>query len=244
MLPGRGESYSLIIDDKLDLLTAEEEASLVPAMEPLTQYGTVAFVTTADTGSADSNALAYSREHIHPDRSHSSVLFMIDMEPRTIYIFARGELEKHITRSLAYDITSGISHYATDKQYFACAEAAYEQMLAQIDGAYRYSWLRTVGLAILCAAIGLLAAYLGYRSDSVQRRALPEEETRRRNIEMKMDRLEEGGNKIISIDRKRKASSSGSSCSGCSSGGSSCSSGGGSSCSSCSSCGSGGGSSF
>lgn len=243
VLPGKTDGYSLIIDDRIDLLTDQEEQQLAKAMEPITQYGTVAFVTTDEVGDTNDEAMAYSIQYINPSRSYNSTLLMIDMNPRTIYLFSRGALEHPLNRSVAFDITSAVSSYASDGDYFACANAAFGKIQDSLNGTFRYSWLRLIGLGLLSAAVGLLISYLVHRMAGIQKRANPEEETRRLNITLKVNRMEPGEGKVIAVEHKRINRYIGGSCSS-GSFGSSCSSGGSSGGSSGSSCGSGGGSSF
>ena len=78
--------YEVHIDDDAGLLTDDELAKLSSQMQAITEWGDVAFVTTAyNPSSADDYARNYSYSHFGQG---SSTLFLIDMDNR-IYIQQR-----------------------------------------------------------------------------------------------------------------------------------------------------------
>lgn len=233
--------YPLIMDDSLGLLTAEEQEQLRKEMEPLTAYCAVAFRTTEDPQNTEREAMEYFSKYINRSRSYNGVLVMIDMNPRMIYVFSRGVMERIITRSDAYAITSDISHLASDEQYYACAAEAFRRITAELENRQPLSPTRILCTLAASIVLGVMVAYSSIRQGNIQPQVRLEDRTSRRNISVRGKEGRIGTPKTISVRVRSKggdSSSCGSSCSG-----SSCSSGG-SSCSSCSSCGSGGGSSF
>lgn len=153
-------AYPILLEDEAELLTPEEEASLQEAMGPIAQHGAVAFWTTTQPGNVDAKAEEYFNTHIGTKRTDSGVVFMIDMSERQIYIFSRGEIEKHVSRSDAYAITADISHYATKGAYADCAQEAFSRMGSRLEGKQLHSTMRLVCSMVAGIAAGLMLAYV------------------------------------------------------------------------------------
>ena len=116
-------NYQAFIDDKANLLNENEEKKLLDIMIPLTKYGNIAFVSTNNNLDSTDN---FSRDyyHNHFDTSSGSI-FVIDMSNREIYIFSDGSNYKVITSSKAYSITDNSYRYASDEDYYSCAELSF-----------------------------------------------------------------------------------------------------------------------
>ena len=153
-------AYPILLEDEAELLTPEEEASLQEAMGPIAQHGAVAFWTTTQPGNVDAKAEEYFNTHIGTKRTDSGVVFMIDMSERQIYIFSRGEIEKHVSRSDAYAITADISHYATEGAYADCAQEAFSSIGTRLEGKQFHSTMRLVCSMVAGIAAGLMLAYV------------------------------------------------------------------------------------
>lgn len=153
-------AYPILLEDEAELLTPEEEAALEEAMGPIAQHGTVAFWTTEQPGNVDEKAEEYFNEHIGTKRSDSGVVFMIDMSMRQIYIFSRGEIEKHVSRSDAYAITADISHYATEGAYADCALEVFARIGTRLEGKQLHSTMRLLCSMVAGIAAGMVLAYL------------------------------------------------------------------------------------
>lgn len=125
-------NYQAFIDDKANLLNENEEKKLLDIMIPLTKYGNIAFVSTNNNLDSTDN---FSRDyyHNHFDTSSGSI-FVIDMSNRKIYIFSDGSNYDVITSSKAYSITDNSYRYASDEDYYSCAELSFQQMLSLLEG--------------------------------------------------------------------------------------------------------------
>ena len=125
--------HTLLIEDDANLLTPEEEEKLREKMKPLTKYGHIVFksISTHPKYSTKefANDFYYSKFG-----NESGTIFIIDMDKRMIYIVSAGENYKHITNSKADIITDNIYRYASRKEYYECAEKAFEQIGIVLDG--------------------------------------------------------------------------------------------------------------
>lgn len=146
--------YDVIIEDDADLLTSVEENRLYEVMEPITAYGNVAFVTIYENDrSTESFCRNYYREQFG---TASGTLFVIDMDNRYIWIHSDGAIYKVITKSYADTITDNSYSYASDEEYYACAEKAFSQILARLEGHKIAQPMKYISNALLAVILGLL----------------------------------------------------------------------------------------
>lgn len=147
----------VVIDDEADLLSSSEEEKLQDDMEPITEYGNVAFVSVYASESTSTSAEDAYRDYFQYD---SGMLFMIDMNHRNIWIFSDGDVYKVITKSYANSITDNVYRYASSGDYYTCAAKAYEQAATLLDGGKISQPMRYICAALLAIIAALLLNYL------------------------------------------------------------------------------------
>ena len=126
------DNYVVIIDDREDLLTEQEELSLRTKMENITQWGNAAFVTCFNYSRETS---AYAKEVYRSLFGTSSgTLFMIDMGQRNIWIFSDGAVYRVVTKAYANTITDNIYKLAGQEKYYECAYEAFDQIETLLIG--------------------------------------------------------------------------------------------------------------
>ena len=156
--------YQVVIDDKADLLTAEEENSLKGQMQLITEYGNVAFCSIDDNSySADYYAENYFYSLWGYD---SGTVFLIDMDNRMIYIYSDGAIYRRITKSYANTITDNVYTYATDGNYYACASKVYEQIYTLLEGGRIAQPMKYISNAFLAMIISFIILYFCVHSFS------------------------------------------------------------------------------
>ena len=237
---GEPGGYRIIIEDTANLLSAEDEARVLEAMEALSAYGNVVFWSSNNSVSDPLLALQqYVDRNISSSLDVPSFAFSINMADRKMSLLSRGSLQSYVDSSEANAIRDRNTGYATRGDYGGCAVAIYEDVFNAVHGIYEFSAMRTICGVLLGLGIALLVVFLYTRKVSLQERGSVITLTLNRKYEAQVEVLAE--TKIRSSRKYRSQGSSGSSCSSCSSGSScsSCSSG-----SSCSSCGSGSSGSF
>ena len=108
-------NYSVIIDDKADLISEEDEARLKDTMIGITKYANVIFLST---DSNPSTAKSYADDYILSRyRNENGVIFLIDMDNRIIWLAATGNTRSIITNGKAESITDNVFRYASSKEY-------------------------------------------------------------------------------------------------------------------------------
>ena len=161
--------YKVVIEDDAQLLTDGEKSQLAETMKDITPYGDVAFK------SIDYNS--YSTE-TYIERYYNSIfgtgsgtVFLIDMDNRNIWIYSDGSIYSTITTAYANVITDNVYAYASDKDYFTCANKAFIQEAALLQGRRISQPMKYISNALLAIAIAILINYFIVRQTSRVRKA-------------------------------------------------------------------------
>ena len=153
--------FEVYLEDGADLLTDEQETSLVEYMTPITAYGNCAFDTTTAAGSSSYN---YTDANYRGILEESGTLFLIDMGNREIHLFSGGKIEKTVTPSYANSITDNIYTYASDGDYYTCAVKAFTQTRTLLEGGRIAQPMRYISCAFLALIIAFLICYFIVRA--------------------------------------------------------------------------------
>lgn len=148
--------YQVLISDEDDLLNDGEERLLVEDMKPLTEYGHAILWTTGEsTYDAVDQARRYRKDCYEYD---SASVFAINMGSRKLTIQSYGELYKFIDDSKARSITDNVSHYATGKMYYICAQEAFAQMFATASGEAIAEPMKYISYVVIALMLGVIIA--------------------------------------------------------------------------------------
>lgn len=151
--------YDILIEDDADLLTDEEKNLLADTMERVSYYGNVAFKSIDYNPESTSS---YARSYFHETFGSGVVdgtLLLIDMDNRELYLFSDGTIYQTVTSSYANVITDNIYTYASDGDYFTCADNAFDQVASLLEGQKIAMPMKYISNALLAL---LLAAMLNY----------------------------------------------------------------------------------
>ena len=161
--------YRVVIEDDAQLLTDDEKSQLAETMKDITPYGDVAFK------SIDYNP--YNTE-TYIERYYNSIfgtgsgtVFLIDMDNRNIWIYSDGSIYSTITTAYANVITDNVYTYASDRDYFTCANKAFIQETALLQGRRISQPMKYISNALLAIAIAILINYFIVRQTSRVRKA-------------------------------------------------------------------------
>jgi len=162
--------YEIFIDDWAELLTPSEEDALRKLMEPILEYGNVAFVTINENPTYSSEDYADDYFYDHFGYASGTVL-LIDMEERYIWIHSNGEIHDTVTNAYADTITDNCYSYASDNRYYDCAAKAFEQINALLEGRAIAQPMKYISNALLAIVIALLINYFLVMALSRSRKA-------------------------------------------------------------------------
>lgn len=243
--------YRVVILDELHLLSDSERVQLITDMQPLTDYGNIAFWTTEQSTSNEIDQARLKRKELFEYASGG--VFAINMNVRKLTIQTYGDMNKRVSDSLARSITDNVKSFATTKNYYTCAKTAFAQMHDVCENRTISEPMKFSSFAVIAVMAGLILALgiaFSKRFNPMQQE-MPAASYRKYKAKGSFApgvQLEYIGSTTVyrppapkvTVHSSCSSCSSGSSCSSCSS----CSSG--SSCSSCGGggCGSGGSSSF
>lgn len=150
--------YRLILEDDAGLLTSEESIALRWKMEPITQYGNVAFKTVRENASS---AAAFAESYYHGKfGTASGTLFLIDMDNRKIWIFSDGAVYKIIHENYAETITDNVYRHASKGQYYLCASQAYDEIYTLLRGGRISQPMKYISNLLLALILALFANFL------------------------------------------------------------------------------------
>ena len=132
IVPRTALAGTFTIDDKAELLTADEAARLEDSVAGLAQYADAAFVTTS-TNSSSTEQFAHTYVNGHFG-SGPAVIFVIDMANREIYVYANQEALKTLSRADSRAIADNVYRLASAGDYLGCATKAFDQIRVKFEG--------------------------------------------------------------------------------------------------------------
>ncbi len=150
--------YQVVLQDDADLLSDQEEELLCETMEKITEYGSVAFVSSSEEN-VDTvvTAKLYYRNYFETE---SGTLFFVDMYNRELYIFSDGEVYQTISRGMANTITDNVYRMASAGNYYECAEEVYQELFTLLGGGKVPMPMKYISNALLALILSVLINYL------------------------------------------------------------------------------------
>ena len=153
-----GTTYDIVILDRADLLTDEEEEQLRGVMEAAAAYGRVAFLTNSDF-CADTEKLSESvyRETFGRE---NGVIVNLDMYNRWIDIYSYGRIESVLTPAKNNTVTDNTYRYATSGDYYRFASETFRQIGVLLQGGMVPQPMKHIGNILLSLTIALVAVFI------------------------------------------------------------------------------------
>lgn len=165
--------YKVVIDDDANLLTDNEEEKLLARMKEITEYGSVAFKTIRENNTSTEY---YIRQYYYDKfRVGSGIVFLIDMDNRNIWIHSNGDIYDVITSDYADIVTDNVYKYASDREYFECADKAFEQIFALLEGKEIAQPMKYISNILLALVVSFLINYIIVISVSKMKKAKDKE---------------------------------------------------------------------
>lgn len=156
-LVARADDTVILVDDA-DLFTSEQEKQLKEQMLPMVSYGNVALITNVAAYNGEANKFAEQLCHEYFPNG-SGVVFLIDMYQRRIEFRAIGSMRQNVTNSRASGIADNIYTYASDGNYYECAQKGLEQLQIILEGGHLSVPMRYVSNFFFAASISLLIVF-------------------------------------------------------------------------------------
>lgn len=146
--------YEIVIQDYAQLLTQEKVQDLIEEMRPIAEFGNVAFLSTNEN---EETAEAYSNRFLNKnwEEKVSCTVLLIDMDNRVIRVQSDGDIGAVVDENYGDTITDNIYSFAKNGDYYGCAQKAYSQIHALLNGqriAQPMKYICNVLLALIFAA--------------------------------------------------------------------------------------------
>lgn len=148
--------YIAIIEDDANLIG--DKAALLEAMQPITEYAHVMFKSISYNSTS---TMLYAYDYLHAVfGSDNCIIFLIDMDNRTLYIRSDGSIIKKITNKKSELITDNVYTYASDRNYDKCAASAFSQINSVLRGYAIAEPMHIIGIAIISLLLGMIICFI------------------------------------------------------------------------------------
>ena len=167
---------TFVVDDQANLMTKEERDRLKADFQDLTEYANVA-VLTADNhgGLGGRTAKDYAENYVKYNYlNDTAIVFLIDMYTREVTVYANKAGLKIVSTADARTITDNIYTYATNGDYYGCADEALSEIRAVAEGAKIARPMKHITSFLVAVTFGILinfAIAYGSRSRHINRTA-------------------------------------------------------------------------
>ena len=153
--------YQLIVEDEAGLLTASEDEWRVfySTLGEITESCNIAFYSTYSNPYSSTARLAEEKNEEFFGAGTNSIIFVIDMDERVIYLDSMGSMKKYITKAHANTITDNTYRYATKGEYFSCANEAFYEVLTLLKGRRLSQPMKYISNAFLAIVLAMLANF-------------------------------------------------------------------------------------
>ncbi|MCR4787660.1 MAG: TPM domain-containing protein [Lachnospiraceae bacterium] len=151
--------YFYFVDDEADILVKSEEEALEDVLRPIAdKYGNAGVVTIGENyyGDTEDFADAYIDMMFGDD---SSVVFVIDMDTRTLTLWSDGEAQRKL-QGAGTTITDNVYRYASDGDYYKAAAKAMEQAYTKLDGGRIASPMKVLSNISISVILSLILTYI------------------------------------------------------------------------------------
>ena len=146
----------LIVNDQEHLFTDEEIQAFIGSASGVLEYANV-YIATA----SQHDYQAYTKRLIDDTfgNGSDSTVFLINMDPRKIYLFNEGKLQKVLTAGKDNSITDNVYRQARLGAYYECVAKALRQEATLLSGGHIIEPMKYVGDFFLAFMIAILIAF-------------------------------------------------------------------------------------
>lgn len=151
------EEERLVIHDDADIFDNNEVmVRFLHGVSKSDDIGVGVLTTRDNTYTASQHAELFQKKYLSGD----SVVFVIDMNSRKIWLRAQGEVKETITDQLAYSITDDIYKLATEGKYTSCVIGAFTSVDDALNGKVVAEPMRYICCALVAVILGFTLTYI------------------------------------------------------------------------------------
>lgn len=150
--------YVVILEDDAELMTQEERAALTEQMKAITKWGNAGFKSISQN---PGSTASYIEEYYSSKFGTSSgTIFLIDMDNRNIWIKNNGDISKVITNAYSDIITDNSYRYASDGDYYGCADEVFSEITTVLSGQRIARPMKYISNALCAVILAFLINYV------------------------------------------------------------------------------------
>lgn len=197
--------YTAVIYDNTDVFSYAEEQTLLEAMEPLCEYGNICIMTLVSYDGLTYDII--SNHYYETFGDTSGMMIFIETKNSAMQIHCNGEIAESIGNNSLRDITFKTAGYATEGQYYTCAEKVLSETQKYLFNDQVSGPMKIVSSALLAIIIGLTVTYFIVRNFYGRKTAKEEEVLASIYTQHKltMPNLEHTGSvKLVNVPKKIK----------------------------------------
>ena len=146
----------LVVEDGAGLFSDAEIRQFIESASGVLEYANV-YIVTAKEENYEGLAKRLIDETF--GNGSDSTLFMINMEPRRLYLFSEGNTQKVLTKDKARTITDNIYRQASLGAYYACAQKALRQEATLLSGGRILEPMKYIGDFFLAFMVAILLVF-------------------------------------------------------------------------------------
>lgn len=150
--------FVAFIDDGQNLITTEQEKLLLERLITLTEFGNAGFVTTNTSYSSFKELCRSYYRNMFGDADGS--IFVIEMHTRQLGLYSDGASQYIITGSKANSITDNVYKYASNGDYYGCADLAFSQIYTVLNGGKIAEPMRYTSNIFIALTLALFFGFL------------------------------------------------------------------------------------
>ncbi len=151
--------YFYFVDDEAELFGKGEESALEDVLMPIAdKYGNAGIVTIDQNYYGDTEDFAdeYIDMMFGDD---SSVIFVIDMDTRTLTLWGDGDIQKTV-KSIGTTVTDNVYRYASDGDYYNAASKAMEMVYTKLEGGRIATPMKILSNISISVVLALILTYI------------------------------------------------------------------------------------
>ncbi len=150
--------YVAFIDDGQNLISIEEEKSLLETLKKATEFGNAGVITTYTSYSSFKDLCRnYYRNKFN---TQNGSIFVIEMKTRQLGLYSDGENQYIVTGSKANSITDNVYRYASNGDYYTCADVAFNQVYTVLNGGKIAEPMRYTSNIFIALTLSLFFGFL------------------------------------------------------------------------------------
>ncbi|MEE3315202.1 MAG: TPM domain-containing protein [Treponema sp.] len=155
--------YKALVKDDADLLSDDEEKTLLEEIIPITTWGNIFFTTADYAWSGAPEEVAADMYEATFGEGTNGAIFLINMGNRKLTVYSDGAMHKIITPNYCQSITDNVYKLATSGDYYSCASQVFAQISTLLAGGKISQPMKHISNYLIALILALIICYIYMR---------------------------------------------------------------------------------